>query len=677
MARILVVDDESSIRITLREFLIDEGYDVEIAENAELAKDALVKKEYDLVLADIIMPRITGVNLLKAIKETSPRIQVIMMTGEPTVETASEAVREGAFDYLTKPINKVHLLKIVANALKVKFIDDERCRLEEENHRYQENLEQLVEERTAELKKEIAEHKLAEKALKEIEERFRLTTQAGKTGVWDWNLETDKIHLDPFLKEMLGYKDNEIKNHMDEWSKYIYTEDVEKVKSAIKIAIEDSDQELNIEHRMVHKNGSLLWLLAFGSVIRDESGKAIRMVGTDTDITKRKETEDENNRLEIQLRRAQKLETIGTLAGGIAHDFNNILTPILGYTDMAVAELPKSEKLKQNLSRVLEGAHRAKDLIEQILLFSKQIEKERHPLSLHLILKEALILLRSSIPTTIDIVQRIDSQCKKVLADATQIHQVIINLCTNAWHSMEEKGGTLTIELKQVTVNSAIAKLHPNLNEAEYACLTVQDTGHGMEEYTLDRLFEPFFTTKAVDKGTGLGLSVVHGIIQNHKGDIIVNSEQGLGTIFNIYLPILETESGTIDNKPNKVKSGNETILVVDDDKIIGNMLKQMLEKIGYKVDLYNKSKDVIEVFKENSRKYDLLISDLTMPEFSGIELSEVVQIVKQDFPIIIMTGYGDKLVGIDQGSHGIRKVLQKPIIMNDLAAAIREVLDK
>jgi PAS domain S-box-containing protein len=395
------------------------------------------------------------------------------------------------------------------------------------------------------------------------------------------------------------------------------------------------------------------------------------------DITKRKQAEVEKNKLEEQLRRAQKLETIGTLAGGIAHDFNNILTPILGYTDMALFELSDSDPLKKNLARVLEAANRAKNLIEQILLFSKQIEKERIPLFSHLIIKEAINLLRSSIPSTVNIVQRIDPSCGMILADATQIHQVIVNLCTNAWQAMENDGGTLTVELKQVEVDSAVAKLHPALLEQEYVRLTVQDTGQGMDEPTMERIFEPFFTTKPVDKGTGLGLSVVHGIIQKHEGEILVYSEPGAGTVFHVYLPLAEPASKLQKTERKGIITGNESILVVDDDIVIGKMLSQMLEKFGYHIDLFHKCKKAFATFKKQPDKYDLVISDLTMPDLTGVDLAGQIQKIYPGIPIIIMTGYGNQLIGINQKTLGIEKVIEKTIAMNELASAIREVLDK
>ncbi len=425
------------------------------------------------------------------------------------------------------------------------------------------------------------------------------------------------------------------------------------------------------------KNGELYWENAVISAILNEKGDITHFLSVKEDITEHKRMRAEKAKLEAQLRRSQKLETIGTLAGGIAHDFNNILSPIMGYTDMALSGLPPSDPLFADLDHVFKAAKRAKDLVEQILLFSKQVEKERKPLALHLIVKEAIKLLRPTIPVTIEIRQRINGACDKVLADATQMHQVIVNLCANASQAMEEKGGTLTIELKQVDVDAETAKLSPNLNEGEYVRLTVIDTGNGMDKATMERIFEPFFTTKAVDKGTGMGLSVVHGIVRSHHGEILVYSEPGKGSSFHVYLPVVKAASETTKIDPKTMVGGQESILVVDDDKIIADMVKRMLVKCGYKVDVYYNSLEALRVIKQLPDKYDLLISDLTMPNMTGLDLSKKLQKLRSEIPIIIMTGYGDNLTDATLRKHGIKQVIGKPIVMKELANAIRQDLDK
>lgn len=395
------------------------------------------------------------------------------------------------------------------------------------------------------------------------------------------------------------------------------------------------------------------------------------------DITERKQAEEEKASLEHQLRRSQKMETIGTLAGGVAHDFNNILTPIIGYADMALSGLPSSNPLRKDLEHILTGATRAKDLVEQILLFARQKEKERNPLKMHLIATEAIKLLRPSIPTTIEIRSRIDTSCDKILADASQMHQVIINLCTNAYQAMEEKGGTLTIELKQVEVDAATVKMNSNLDEDEYVRLTVSDTGTGMDDATLDRVFEPFFTTKARHKGSGMGLSVVHGIVRRHHGDIVVFSEEGKGSTFHVYLPIMKVERESDKKETQAIQGGGESILVVDDEEAIVDVMKRMLERIGYKVVACNSSIEALKTIRQQPDKYDLVISDLTMPIMPGLDLSKQIREIRSELPIIIMTGYGDSVTDDVQKHYGIQRVIGKPIMLRELAPAIRKAMGK
>lgn len=380
--------------------------------------------------------------------------------------------------------------------------------------------------------------------------------------------------------------------------------------------------------------------------------------------------------LERQLSQAQRLETIGTLAGGIAHDFNNILMPMIGYAEMAAVKLPSTDPLQTNLQQILKGAQRARELVRQILTFSRQHEQQRSPLYLHIIVKEALKLMRPSIPSTIEIRQLIDPACQKVLGDATQLHQVLVNLCTNAFHAMEEKGGVLTITLEQVVIDPTLAQLYPNLQQEDYARLAVSDTGIGMARATLERIFEPFFTTKSVDQGTGLGLSVAHGIIRAHDGALLAQSALGKGSTFYIYLPIFVADTKQSTEQEESVVRGQETILLVDDEPTIAEILKVMLEWLGYQADAYSSSRAALTAFQHQPQKYDLVLSDLTMPDMTGVELAGQLQLVRPGIPVIIITGYGNRLDEKTQQRNGIRHVAGKPIIISELAPLIRQVLD-
>ena len=394
------------------------------------------------------------------------------------------------------------------------------------------------------------------------------------------------------------------------------------------------------------------------------------------DITARKEAEEERSQLESQLFQAQKLETIGTLAGGIAHDFNNILGPILGYAELAMADVPVGSSTHADLEEIKTAALRAKDLVSQILLMSRRAEHETKPVQLQLIAKEALKLLRASLPTTVEIAHNIDHDTDPVEADPTQIHQVLMNLCTNAAHAMREHGGMLTVSLDMIEVGVNKAHDHASLNAGRYARLTVADTGHGMDAATIERLFEPFFTTKDVGEGTGLGMSVVHGIVTRHNGGISVASEVGKGTTFEVFLPMAERPA-LEDSDPDPEKLiGEERILLVDDERQVGLVTSKILERMGYHVTLKANGSEALETFSAAPNDFDLVITDRTMPGLTGIELAKAILEVRPQLPVIMCTGYAD---GIDhQEGHqmGFSEILLKPFEMATLGEAVRRFLD-
>lgn len=478
-------------------------------------------------------------------------------------------------------------------------------------------------------------------------------------------------------ENLLGYSAEELMSENVYYAKFVHPADLDRVSAEVnKYSYEMGLAEFEHKpYRIVTKDGTEKIIADWTYIVKDDDNHITHFKGIIYDITKQRQAEKEREKLKKQLRQAQKLETIGTLAGGIAHDFNNILTPIIGYTDMALTGLPRTAPLFSDLQEILKGAIRAKELVSQILTFSQHIEREHKPIKLHLIISEALKLLRPSIPATIEIRQHIDESCDRVLADPGQIHQVIINLCTNGFHAMEKTGGTLTIELSQIRINATTAKVRPNLSPTEYIRLRVNDTGIGMDETTLDRIFEPFFTTKTVDKGTGLGLSVVHGIVRSHNGDIIVSSEPGTGSTFDIYFPITKAQTEAESSEINKILGGHELILVVDDEPAVCRVLKKSLERLNYSVDVKYSSIDALKAFRKKSTKYDLVITDLTMPIMTGLDLSKQLNKIQPDLPIILMTGYGESLTGDIIKHYGIKRVIGKPLTIKELAAVIRQVL--
>ena len=386
----------------------------------------------------------------------------------------------------------------------------------------------------------------------------------------------------------------------------------------------------------------------------------------------------DRRRMERDLRQAQKMEAIGTLAGGIAHDFNNILSAIFGYAELAGMDIDDHEKLKDDLNEVSRAAERAKDLVKQILTFSRRTEFEKSPLQMSLIVKEALKLLRSSIPVSIEIIQNIQSDAV-VLADPTQIHQIIMNLCTNAYHAMRDTGGTLTLSLTEVEVDETSTALYPS-GEAtgSYLKLTVSDTGHGMDRDTMDSIFEPYFTTKDVDEGTGLGLAVVHGIVTQSNGIIRVESEPGKGTSFHIFMPVLRqkpNDAPLVKADQMGLQGGTGTIMFVDDEEAIRRLGRNILEKYGYQIRLFSNGYEAWQEYKNHPDHYDLIITDMTMPQMGGYELAENILRESPDMPIILCTGHNEKMNREKALAMGITEFILKPIEISELAHTVKTIL--
>jgi len=418
------------------------------------------------------------------------------------------------------------------------------------------------------------------------------------------------------------------------------------------------------------KDGTIYTEDASISPVFDRAGEVVNFVAVKRNIT-------DEIMLKEKLRQAQKMEAIGTLAGGIAHDFNNILFPISGYAEMLLHDITVDSPFYHSLSEILAGTKRAGDLVTQILTFSRQREHELKPLKIEVVVKEALKLIQSSLPTTIKILQNVNKNCGLVMADPTQIHQIVMNLCTNAFHAMEETGGKLIITLKEIELKTEDLK-DTAMIPGPHVSLTVADTGPGIEQSIIDRIFDPYFTTKKEGKGTGLGLAVVHGIVKSHGGQISVYSEPGKGTEFQICLPVIKKQKETAKVETiTPIQKGDERILLVDDENFIVQLEKQMLERLGYHVTPRTSSTDALEAFRTDPDKFDLIITDLTMPNMTGDKLAGELIKIRSDIPVILCTGFSENMSKKKAKALGIKAFLMKPIVMSDLAKSIREVLEK
>ncbi len=505
---------------------------------------------------------------------------------------------------------------------------------------------------------DITERKQAEESLRESEEKYRSMMEAMDDAVYICSPDFRIEFMNPAMLKRVGYDatgelcHKAIHGRDEKCSWCIHEEILKGKKVKNELVTPKNGKTYHVSNSPIfHTDGSISKLTIF------------------RDVT-------ETKKMIEQLQQSQKILSIGTLAGGIAHDFNNILFPIMGFAEMALGDAPENSPLRNKIEEIIHGAKRARDLVKQILAFSRQSGQELKPLKIQLIVKEVLKLIRSSIPATIEIKQDISNNCGLVTADPTQIHQVAMNLMTNAFHAMEGEGGVLAVTLKEVGLG-VDDFTDPSMNPGTYVCLSVADTGIGMDQITLERVFEPYFTTKKIGKGTGLGLSVVHGIVKSYRGDIKVYSEPDKGTVVHVYLPVIKSRFETQGTEAViPVPKGTERILLVDDEEPIVRMETEMLERLGYDVTERTSSVEALEAFRNTPDKFDLVITDTTMPNMTGVQLSQKLLEIRPDIPVIICTGFSTKIDDAKAKEFGIRGFVMKPVVMSELANKIREVLD-
>jgi|GEM_PF-1807667 len=412
---------------------------------------------------------------------------------------------------------------------------------------------------------------------------------------------------------------------------------------------------------------------------RSEEGFFVSFATTLAGIIKRHRLDREKKQVERLLLQAQKIEALGTLSGGIAHDFNNLLAPMLGFAELALKDIEPGSRAESRIREVIKAATQAKNLVRQILTLSHQgfADKELSPLRLDRVIEEVLPLVRAAIPTTIDIRMKICHDDCRVLADATQIHQVILNLCTNAYHAIREADGVIEITLRHTHLGENDLKIHSlQLAEGDYLILEINDNGCGMDRETLDRIFDPYFTTKKQGEGTGLGLAVANGIVKGFGGMISVYSEPERGTSFQIYLPKVDAKVVELEPQDSELPVGTEQILVVDDQLQVGQVTCEILETLGYRSTLFSACHSAIQAFRDDPRRYDLVITDMTMPKMTGLELASRLRKCRPEIPIILCTGFSELVSEQKARASGFQRFLLKPVMMRELAFAVREVLD-
>ena len=530
---------------------------------------------------------------------------------------------------------------------------------------------EAVREANANLQLEIKERSRIAEALAESEAQLRSLQDNIPIGLCRNNKQGKLVFANPKLVDIFGFQNaEEMMSHSVETlagSAEDYKRLVERLRK------EDVIEALEMRFR--RKDGISIWCAIHLKKLHDPATGELYFDGAVLDITDRKQIEMEKHNLEMQLRQAQKMEAIGTLAGGIAHDFNNILAAIDGFSELALDDAPEDSLLYENIKEIRIATKRATDLVKQILTFARQTDVEKRPVKFSIILKETLKLLRSTIPANIDIRDETHSQ-GIILADPTQLHQIIVNLCTNASHAMRPKSGILTVRLNETILRPGTDSHIPGLMPGRFFMLSITDTGHGMTRDILDRIFDPYFTTKDQGDGTGMGLSVVQGIVHSMNGAVTVESTPGKGTTFRVYLPVMEKQSRKREVFDGIVEGGKEHILLVDDEKAITQMGRQMLERLGYTVTVRNSSLEALELFRNAPDRFDLILSDMTMPQMTGDQLADAIMNIRHDIPVVLCTGYSDQINQEQAGAKGIRALLFKPIVKHELAAAIRRVLD-
>jgi PAS domain S-box-containing protein len=512
------------------------------------------------------------------------------------------------------------------------------------------------------LDKKDADVKNLLEALKTSEYRFRTLFENTPIGIGVTSFNGEAIECNDAMLQLVGSAKSEIKRINFKDIYYSPNEGEMLIKE-----VQKRGAIHNVETKMKRNDGAIYHARLNISQIELDDKNVLLIIAED--ITSQKN-------LEIQLQQAHKMESIGTLAGGIAHDFNNILGIIVGNTELAIDDVSEWNPARQNMEEIRTASFRARDVVRQLLSFARQTKLEKKPTNIIPIVKESLKLLRSSIPTSTEIRQNIPTDIDTILADPTQINQVLINLCTNADHAMPD-GGIIKVILKNVELGENATAQYHNLNPGRYVNLIVSDTGHGIPKEEIDRIFDPYFTTKEVGKGTGMGLAVVHGIVKGHNGLITVESELEKGTTFSMFFPVVEKEAVVETESDEDLPAGNERILFVDDEESIAKLGHRRLERLGYKLESTTSPIKALALFRSQPDQFDLIITDLTMPKMTGDKLVKEILNIRSDIPIILCTGFSEKIDEKKAKEIGAADYIEKPLDKRDFAFKVRKVLDE
>jgi signal transduction histidine kinase/CheY-like chemotaxis protein len=652
--RVLFVEDsEDDMRLLVRQ-LRQGGYApaVERAETADGLRAALHRGGWDLIISDYSMPRLSGMEALAVTLQLAPDVPFLLVSGTVGEEVAVESIKAGAADYLMKQ-NLIRFVPAVARALR-DAAERRAMKRAEAVLREQRSLLGMIYDNTSDA---LVLHTWEPRAA-----AWTLTSANRATLILAQALGTDLTEA-----ELYGRRVEDVAPAL--WP--AGTDETEGVLDDFYRAAETGRPRTR-EAELVAAGEPVfaeLTLIPFFS----PDGQTRHLLAVVRDITARRRAEAARREFEARLAQSRKMEALGQLAGGVAHDFNNILAGILGFADM-IRRTSGEKTVAAFGQEIVQGAKRARDLVKQILMFSRRQPGERRPVRLPDVVTEAIQLVRTSAPPAVQVTAHLDQDVPYILGDATQLHQVVMNLCTNAVQAMGDAGGELLVTVGTVDADSEFARRHSPLREGECVRLAVTDTGPGMPQSVLDRLFEPFFTTKAPGVGTGLGLSVVHGVVQNHDGAIVVESRPGNGTTFEVYFPAVGAPSWAgevpVSEKPSAPPVGVR-ILFVDDEASIARLAQVMLKTMGHTATTFGRPADGLAALKADPAAFDLVITDLTMPGMTGVDLARGIREIRPDIPIVLSSGYADEVPEETLKAIGVVEVLPKPFQMQALAKAV------
>ena len=647
-SRILLVDDDPDNFVTVKAALDNVGHDVIACSTIAEAVTCAQLEPFAVALINIQQPDQTSIEVLGLLRRMNSQIRIVLNAAFQPLASNHEISEGNPLTYFENASSSSILLNYVHRAFlayathSVKELQTDMARqaasLEEQQARFQ----QLVEH---------------------IQEVF-------------WIALPDHsriLYMSPRYEGVWGRNCGSLVDHPHDLWDAVHPQDQEYVLTRVAAGATAGFQA---EFRIIRPDLAVRYIRVQTFPLQDPLGEVVRMVGIAEDMTEQKRVQETLVKTERQSRQSSRMEAIGTLAGGIAHDFNNILTAILGYTELGLASIPKDSRTHRNLQEVMTAGHRAKHLVLQILAFSRQSGQGKNSAPMHMVIQEALKLLRASIPSTIEIRHSLLTEAS-VLADTTQLHQVVVNLCTNAEYAMRETGGLLEVTLEDVDVTQEKVRSVSGLQVGPHVRLTVQDTGTGMSADVLERMFDPFFTTKPIGEGSGMGLAVVHGIVANHGGALIVDSLGGKGTKVEVYLPAIPTRPWDGLGDQGAIPLGKETILFVDDEETIVRLGKELLSQLGYSVEVHTNSVEALNVFRHDPQRFDLVITDQTMPGLTGEALSRELLRIRPELPIILCTGFSHIMTAEKAKALGIQAYLMKPLAIQDLAPIVRHVLDK